>query len=95
LRKSRFCILATERQTDRRTGLLHKAALDVASGGLIMSVGPENDRSTLRTGKCRTQKCGTEIAGLDSLGMENSGANSILVGVSYGTLSHSRHCVER
>ena len=34
LRKSRFCILATDRQTNRWTGPLHEAALAVASGGL-------------------------------------------------------------
>jgi len=35
LKKSPFCILATDRQTNRWTGPLHEAALAVASGGLI------------------------------------------------------------
>jgi len=32
--KSRFCILATDRPTNRWTGPLHEAALALASGGL-------------------------------------------------------------
>jgi len=35
LRKSRFCNLATDRQTNRWTAPMHEAALAVASGGLI------------------------------------------------------------